>query len=247
MRQALVTTPPLHAFLRLARWGAALVVIAWVPAALQAQAPSPEPASSSASSAPSEAERLVFLHEHLGPTRQPRVLRYVYVDETAGKPRVSDKATVTLSADARGHCCNAHADYLSGALAVNLPEIPDARANPVLLYFLEGEVRLLQRTTAGQAAHFRRRIRQALADTATVKDTTIRWGTRTLPARTVHLAPFVDDPFRARFQEQATTEYSFVFSDAVPGGIYQASAVVPGPAAGAAPMSRRTLTIEETP
>ena len=71
--------------------------------------------------------------------------------------------------------------------------------------------------------------------------------TRTLPAKTVHLAPFVDDPFRARFQEQATTEYSFVFSDAVPGGIYQASAVVPGPAAGAAPMSRRTLTIEETP
>jgi hypothetical protein len=243
----MVTTPPLHALLRLARWAAVLAVAALVPPALQAQARSPQPAASSATSAPSEAERLVFLHEHLGPTRQPRVLRYLYVDESAGKPPVSDKAVVILSPDARGRCCNAHADYLSGALAVDLPDIPDARANPVLLYFLESEVRLLQRTTAGQAAHFRRRIRQALADTATVSDTTIRWGTRTLPARTVHLAPFVDDPYRARFQEQAATEYSFVFSDAVPGGIYQASAVVPGPAAGAAPMSRRTLTIEETP
>ena len=55
----------------------------------------------------------------------------------------------------------------------------------MVLYFLEGEVRRLQRTTTGQAAHFRRRIRQALADKATVSEGTIRWASATVPASTM--------------------------------------------------------------
>jgi hypothetical protein len=132
-------------------------------------------------------------------------------------------------------------EYLSGARAVQLPDIPQARANPVLLYFLEGEVRRLQRTTQGQAAHFRRRLRQALADEATVADTPVRWGTQDVPARTVHVAPFLNDPYRGRFPDQAATEYRFVLSDAVPGGVFRIEAAVPGSAA------RRTLTLEESP
>ena len=221
----------------------AAVVMACCAGIVQAQAPAPEAAA--ASSAPSEAERLVFLHEHLGTSRQPRVLRYAYVAEAAGKPQLTDRAVLTLAKDAAGQCCQVHGDYLSGAMTVNLPDIPDARANPVLLYFLEGEVRLLQRTTAGQAAHFRRRIRQALADTATVSDTTVQWGGRSLPAKTVRVAPFLDDPYRGRFEEQAATEYSFVLADAVPGGVYAASATVPSRDSGAGPLARRSLTIEE--
>jgi hypothetical protein len=101
-------------------------------------------------------------------------------------------------------------------------------------------VRRLQQATRGQAAHFRRRMRLALADEATVTDATIRWGAASVPARSVRIAPFVTDPYRARFPAQATTEYVFVFSDAVPGGVYQMGAAVPGGAA------RRTLTLEES-
>jgi hypothetical protein len=197
------------------------------------------------SSAPSEAERLVFMHEHLGAQRQPRELRYAYVADAAGQPQVTDHAVLQLANDPAGHCCQVHGDYLSGPLAVNLPDIPQAKSNPVLLYFLEGEVRLLQRTTNGQAAHFRRRIRQALADTATVSDGTVQWGGRSVPAKTVRVAPFVDDPFRNRFEDQAGTEYSFVLADAVPGGVYAMSATVPPKPGSTAPLARRSLTIEE--
>jgi hypothetical protein len=154
---------------------------------------------------------------------------------------VSDAVTLVLRAGAGGRCCDVQGQYLSGERAVTLPEIAEARSNPVLLYFLEGEVRRLQRTTRGQAAHFRRQLRQSLADDATVTDTPIRWGSRSVPARTVRLTPFVKDPFRGRFANQAGTEYLFVLSDAVPGGVYQLSAVVPGTA------GRRTLTLEESP
>lgn len=195
--------------------------------------------------APSESERMVFQHDHLAASRQPQSLRYLYVEEAEGQASVTDEAVLTLSRGAGGRCCDVHGDYLSGARAVQLPDVPDAQGNPVLLYFLEGEVRRLQRTTKGQAVHFRRRIRQALADTATVSEGSIRWASATVPARTVRVAPFVDDPFRGRYSEQAATEYAFVLSDAVPGGVYQVSATLAGPS-GAAPRARRSLTIEET-
>jgi hypothetical protein len=204
--------------------------------------PQPQPAAPE----PSAAERLVFQQDHLANTRQPGALRYVYVEEAEGKPRVTDRAVITLSQGAAGACCDVHGDYLSGPLAVNLPDIPQARGNPVVLYFLEGEVRRLQRTTNGQAAHFRRRIRQSLVDAATVSDTTIRWGAKDVPARLVRIAPFADDPFRSRFEDQAATEYTMLLSEAVPGGVYQLRALLPGASAGAAPRASRTLTMAET-
>jgi hypothetical protein len=223
---------------RLRRWSLALLAAALpLTAATQAAAP--------AAAAPSEAERLIFLQEHLANTGGPGSLRYLYLEEAQGQPRVSDRAVLQLTAGADGRCCDVHGDYLSGPMAVRLPDIPDARSNPVLLYFLEGEVRLLQRTTAGQAAHFRRRIRQALADAGKITATRIRWEGRDLEARTVRVAPFLDDPFRPRFQEQAATEYAFVLSDAVPGGVYEMSATLPARSAGGAPLARRTLTIAQ--
>lgn len=185
------------------------------------------------------------MQDHLANSRQPRALRYDYVEEAQGRPRVTDQAVLTLSNGGAG-CCDVHGEYLSGPLAVNLPDVPQARGNPVVLYFLEAEVRRLQRLTSGQAAHFRRRIRQALADTASVADTRIRWGDREIPARLVRVAPFLDDPFRARFQEQAATEYAIVIAEAVPGGVYQLRAVLPAEAAGAAPRALRTLTLAES-
>lgn len=196
--------------------------------------------------APSEAERLVFQHDHFSTSRTPRSLHYHYAEEASGQPPVSDRAVLTLGAAAAGGCCDVHGDYLSGPRAVNLPDIPDARSNPLLLYFLEGEVRRLQRTTGGQAAHFRRRIRLSLAEAATITDGTVPWGAQSVPARTVRIAPFLDDPQRNRFAQQAATEYAFVLSDAVPGGVYALAATLPAASAGAAPLARRTLTLEES-
>jgi hypothetical protein len=223
-----------------ARWASALLA-SLLPLAGAMDLPSAPPPP------PSEAERLVFVEDHLRASRSPGSLAYGYVEEAEGQASVNDRAVLVLSAGARGRCCDVHGDYLSGARAVQLPDIPDARANPVLLYFLEGEVRRLQQATKGQAAHFRRRIRLSLADAATVTDSTIRWRGRSVPARTVRVSPFLADPYRERFQDEAATEYTFVLSDAVPGGVYQLGATLPGRAAGAAPRARRTLTLEEPP
>ena len=125
-------------------------------------------------------------------------------------------------------------------MAISPPDLDDASSNPILLYFLEGELLLLQHATQGPSAHFRQRIRLALADSATVGDTTIRWGAAEFPAHIVHVAPFLDDPYRSRFERDAATVYEFVLSDAVPGGVYKLSATVLGATPGDAPLGLRS-------
>jgi hypothetical protein len=224
--------------------GAALACAGGAGAAVMAETgAAPASAASAAADQPSPAEELLFLHPHLATVRAPRSLSYDYVAEGGPAARMADHATLVLSARKDGGCCGTHVDFLSGANAIVLPDLDDPQGNPVLMYFLENEVRLLERSTHGQSAHFRRRIRQALAAEATVRDASVHWGGKDVPARVVHVAPFVDDPYRARFEREAKTEYDFVLSDAVPGGVVRMTASLA--AAGDAPALTRTLALAD--
>ena len=225
---------------------AALVAIAAAWGLAHAESPAPAQAGAASSAEPiSEAERLLFMHPHLATVRTPTTLSYAWSAQTAASAGAPDRATLALRPRADGSCCSVHGEYLSGAMAVTLPDFDDATANPILLYFLESEVRRLQRTTKGQSAHFRRQIRMALATDAHVADATVRWNGKDVPGHAVRVAPFVDDPYRARFEREAATEYVFVLSDEVPGGVAAMSATLPDPGAANAPLERRRLVLED--
>lgn len=221
----------------LARAGAA--VVALLVCAVSTAVAATEPAQPEVPDA-SPAERLVFMQPHLSNIRPPRTLRYAYVEEGGTSGPISELMSIELRAGAAGACCDARGSFLSGPRALQLPEITDAKSNPALLYFLEYEVRRLQQQTNGQSAHFRQRIRLALAQDATITPTTIRWRGREAPAQLVRIAPFLDDPYRQRFEEMSKKEYAFVLSEAVPGGVFQVLATLPGTA------RRETLTLQET-
>ena len=208
------------------------------PAALAAAASSSS--ASAAGDSISEAERLLFTHPHLATVHTPRTLSYAWSAQTAASAGASDRATLALRPRADGSCCSVHGEYLSGAMAVHLPDFDEATANPIVMYFLESEVRRLQRTTTGQSAHFRRQIRMALATTARVADATVHWNGKDVPGHAVLVAPFLDDPYRARFEREATTEYVFLLSDEVPGGVAAMTASIPG-----ASNERRRLVLED--
>jgi hypothetical protein len=187
----------------------------------------------------SPAERLVFMTPHLANVAPPRTLDYSFVQEGGTEPRLADRMTLQLKAGAGGACCVVNGSFLSGPRTMRLPEITDARSNPAVLYYLENEVRELQRLTKGQAAHFRQRIRLALVNRATVTPTTVTWGGKEMAAQAVRIAPFADDPYRSRFERLAPKEYTFVLADGVPGGLYQILGALPGT------QERDTLTLEE--
>jgi hypothetical protein len=183
----------------------------------------PAAAWAQARSAPSAAEQALFSEAHFTALQPPAQLVYRYERRVPGKPDAgfTDTVTLHLTPTAVGRCCAVRGEFLSGARQLALPELDDAAANPVTMYFLEREVRELQRETRGQAAHFRRRIRLALAAAPPPRPVTVHHQGRELPAREIEIAPYVDDPLRARFERQAQRRYRFVLAAELPGVVWR--------------------------
>jgi hypothetical protein len=179
---------------------------------------------------PSQVEQAIFSDAHFGAVKPPAQLRYRFEHRDVAQPAAAfdDTVTLQLRAAAAGRCCTVNGQFLSGERQMALPEIEDAVSNPVTMYFLEREVRELQRQTKGQAAHFRRRIRLALAEAGPPTALTIRYNGKDLPAREIVVSPFVNDPMRARFEPQAQRRYRFVLAAGVPGQVWRIEAELPG-------------------
>jgi len=120
-------------------------------------------------------------------------------------------------------------DYLSGEHHVDFPAVSDAHGNPLLLYFLESDLREMQRQTSGHADYFRHLIRLALAkpDLA-VESVELDVQGRTVHAKRVAIAPFRGDSNASRrYPALADKTYEFVFSTEIPGQIVRLSSKVP--------------------
>ena len=195
----------------------------------------------------SEAERALFMDNHVGRVKPPLTLRYSYHKGGSLEPGFDDRVELALSKQADGNCCTASAQFLSGERKLTLPEVESAQANPVILYFLERDVREMQRLTKGQQAYFRKRIRMAVYQGATVKPVTVSWQGRDVAAREITIAPYVDDPMRPRFEQLATKQYVFTLSDAVPGGVYAMRSRVAGKDGGTEPLLEEELKVEGAP
>jgi len=198
------------------------------------------PASVRAEGAPtmSLAERLLFMNE------PPLTLNYRFRKAGALEPGFDDRVAIDLRAAPDGSCCAASGRFLSGPRAVMLPDIEQARANPVLLYFLEHDVRDMNRLTKGAPAYFRKRIRLAIADDAKVSDVTLQYQGRSVAGRLIEIEPYRNDPTRQRYARYADKAYQFFVSDAVPGGVYGVRTVMRAAAAGEAPLIIEQLFIE---
>lgn len=195
---------------------------------------------------PSAAERAVFVDPVLTSLAPPTQLLYRFVRRTADtafEPGFEDDVRIALAAGADGRCCAVSGQFLTGARALRLPEIDDARVNPVALFYLERAVRELQRLTGGQAAHFRRRIRLALAEEAKTVSGSAEWGGRRVATTVVSIAPFANDVQRNRFLKYAALQYVFTLSNDVPGGVLELRTRLPAADASGAPAFEEVLTL----
>lgn len=197
----------------------------------------------------SVAESQLFLSNHLGSLPDSTVLSYAYAKVGSLEARREDSVRVTISPASPGTARQVRVDYLTGAQRLELPPIGAASANPVILFFLERDVREMQRLTGGQAAYFRKRVRMALADAAEVRPVAFEFAGHTVAGEQITVHPYRDDPLRNRFQRLAEKVYTFTLSDRVPGGVYRMETMVDAPAAGAgtSPLISETLTLLARP
>ena len=144
--------------------------------------------------------------------------------------------------------------FLTGERKITLPVVEDAKANPVILYFLEQDVREMHRRLGGSENYFRRRIRLALAESAEVHPVQAVVDGKQIAASEVVIRPFVDDPMKAKLGPFENKSYAFTISDQVPGGVVQLRSRVTSDAAAhgssaakeGAPLLEEILSLEKT-
>jgi hypothetical protein len=181
----------------------------------------------------SPAEMLLFETDHLAKMKAPATLVYEFSKLSNVEPAFTDSVQLDVSRS-KGQLHTA-LRFLSGKRRHAMPEIDDAHGNPVLLGFLEHDIAEMRRLTGGAVNYFRKRIRMALSDKAQVTPQRILYQGKTVDAKAVRIQPYLDDPLHARFEKYVRKTYTFVLSDAVPGGLYQVRTSLENTADGRSP------------
>jgi len=184
----------------------------------------------------SESERRVFSDEHLRNVGGPAALQYAYRRRGSLETHVDDRAVVTVGARGKDGGRTARVEFLSGERKLELPPLEHAEGNPLILFFLEREVREMSRLTGGSGSYFRKRIRMALADDAEVSSVEVSVAGQAVAATEIRIAPYRLDPARARYEKFAERTYVFVFSDDVPGQVVELRSELFGAAADGGPV-----------
>ncbi|MBS7539473.1 hypothetical protein [Ancylobacter lacus] len=120
----------------------------------------------------------------------------------------------------------ADVDIFRGSQHREAGPFPVALGNPLALVLLEREAKEIAQLTKGSPFYIRNRMKEALMN-GTAEDIRISYAGKDVPAWKLDIAPFATDPHKEQLLEIANRRYSFVFSEAVPGGLYEVKVVTP--------------------
>jgi hypothetical protein len=197
----------------------------------------------------SDAEKRLFVDDHLAKLPARATIDYAYSRRGSLEASIDDSARVTVGAPDASGGRPVKVDYLKGTNRFELPDIGSAHGNPILLYFLERELQQMHRLTGGSTNYYRKRIRMALADGGDVETVTVNTSVGRVSATRIRIAPYRDDPARSRYERFAEKRYTFTLSDAVPGKIVELRSELGGTAAAsgsAEPIIVETLRLTST-
>jgi len=192
----------------------------------------------------SAAEQALFIDSHLGRLQPPLTLHYGYRKSGTLEAAFDDNVDVMLTAQADGMCCAASARFLTGAREMRQPDVEGAQGNPAILYFLERDIREMQRLTQGKANYFRKRIRMAVYQGASIRNLMLPYRGHPVAVREFSISPYLEDPNRPRYEKLANKQYLFMLSESVPGGLYGIRTRINGESAGAPPLMVEEMILD---
>jgi len=168
--------------------------------------------------------------DHLSGLPDKAVLVFDYhFDGTLLEKPFDDDVVLDFTRHAEDRGFDVAATIFPGSQNLSIGPLSAAKVNPILLIFFQRDATQMSNGTGGSQHYFRNAIRRVLQtpDPGGRHAVTIEVDGREVDAREVRFQPFVDDPNRARLHAYAEKTYSFVLSDAVPGGIYEVTTETP--------------------
>ncbi len=181
----------------------------------------------------SAAEKLLFMSNQLSGVKPLSTIRYSFRKSGSFEEGFEDSVALGFSKQPDGTCCSVKSDFFTGSRRLPLPEAPMAEGNPVLLHFLERDIAEMKRLTQGSLNHFRKRIRMAAYDDATVRDAVFVYKNQKVVGKEIVLQPYLEDPNRPKYEKFARKQYVFMLADAVPGRLYGIRTQISGDTPGA--------------
>jgi hypothetical protein len=190
----------------------------------------------------SAAQIALFESDHLAAIEHPASLDYIFRHDDS-EPYQDTVALVLREVHPDGSK-DVSVEFLSGDRRVEFAPVTRFHGNPLIMYFLEYDVRRMHEATGGSALYFRNRIREAFIDQAELADASITLDGRPARATAITLQPYRNDPGIERYAAFRDKSYRFVLADAVPGKVYEIEASVPADGA-ASPAVVDRVTYEE--
>lgn len=190
----------------------------------------------------SDAQTALFRTPHLDNVTQPTSLEYEYRRQAGPDDSFVDTVTMTVTGIAFDGGKTVTFEYLTGSNHRPFGGVTDFRGNPLVMVFLEDDLRRMSADLGGGGVYMRNRIRHAFYERGQMQPVTFELDGRTQEGMAVTIAPFVGDKNRERLGDYERKVYEFVVSPAVPGGIFRMRSTVPSPSPPGLPLVEDSLT-----
>ncbi|MBB3770205.1 hypothetical protein FHS55_000791 [Angulomicrobium tetraedrale] len=191
------------------------------------------------------ATELFFDTPYLSRVPAGTTLDYIYKHVTA-RPDLGESFDETLAMkvdaapdDAAGRIANVviHRGDKEGEAG----PFPTRNGNPISLVLLERDVKEIALLTKGSPFYLRNRLRDHLAG-GTVEPARFSFEGHEVEGWKLTMSPFAQDPNKDKLLELVDRRYEFIYSEAVPGGLYAIRVITPAKD-GAANLIDTSLTL----
>ncbi len=177
----------------------------------------------------SDAERTLWLKDHLKNVRKPARLYYEFVKSGTYEEGFSDAVYLDILEINDDGSKNALLEFFTAdrQQAANQDNLSNITGNPIIGIYMQGDVVEMNRLTEGHWRYFHKRIKIAISESARIDPVSFDFDGKKVTGEKITITPYVNDPRRKQFDQFADKRYEFIFSNQVPGSLYQIKTIIP--------------------
>jgi len=174
------------------------------------------------------AEIKLWHADHLANIEQPVSLYYEFVKSGTFEEGFTDSVYLKILSLNDDGTKNAMMEFFTAEKkqTVTPENVTNITGNPAIGIYMQGDVYEMNRITDGHWRHFQKSIKISLRNDAVVEPTTFKFNGKDYKGEKVYFTPFLNDPHRRDFEKFAEKYYEFIFSDEIPGSLYQITTVI---------------------
>ncbi len=175
-----------------------------------------------------EAEVLLWHEDHLGNIEEPVSLYYEFVKSGSFEEGFTDSVYLKILELNEDGSKNAMMEFFTAEKkqVVTPDNVTNIRGNPAIGIYMQGDVYEMNRIAEGHWRHFQKSIKISLRNDAVVEPTTFKFNGKDYKGEKVFFSPYLNDPHRRNFEKFADKYYEFIFSDEIPGSLYQITTII---------------------